>query len=48
MEIADQLARDDALFKATQWQVVDTTDRASGRGRKGRCETITAAARAHS
>jgi protein phosphatase len=26
MEIADELARDDVLFKATQWRVVDTTD----------------------
>ena len=26
MEIADELARDDALFKETRWHVVDTTD----------------------
>jgi protein phosphatase len=42
MEIADELARDDALFKATQWQVVDTTDPDSERAGTAWWESMTA------
>ena len=43
MEIADELARDDALFKATRWQVVDTTDPEREKAGTAWWESMTAA-----
>jgi PNKP (polynucleotide 5'-kinase/3'-phosphatase) family adenylyltransferase-like protein len=43
MEIADELARDDALFKETRWQVVDTTDPESEKAGTGWWESMTGA-----
>jgi protein phosphatase len=43
MEAADDLARDDALFKETRWQVVDTTDPESEQAGTGWWESMTGA-----
>ena len=43
MEIADELARDDALFKQTRWHVVDTTDSDSQKAGTAWWESMTGA-----